>query len=423
MRISIPYHRTRLEAVVDDARLAGVFTSALPPAVPDEAACVAAALDAPIDSPRLEELAAGKRRIVIICSDHTRPVPSKVIIPQMLARLRRGNPDAEITLLVATGFHRLTTREELVNKFGEEIVARETIVVHDSSAADDLVPAGTLPSGGALIVNRRVMEADLVVSEGFIEPHFFAGFSGGRKSVLPGVVSRTTVLANHCAEFIASPCARTGNLEGNPIHRDMTFAAETARLAFIVNVVIDGEKRIVHAVAGHFRAAHEAGCRWLKDICRVRVPVSDIVVTSNGGYPLDQNVYQSVKGMTAAEAVCRPGGVIVMAASCADGAGGESFRRHLAEATSPQEVLDAVAKVPRDRTEPDQWEYQILARVLATHTVILVSRDCDPALLRSMHLETAASLEEALARADEIVGSAARIAVIPDGVSVIAEPA
>lgn len=421
MKISVPYAKIRLEAEVDDSRLNGVYVSALPVAAADAGKEVDAALDAPIGSPRLEELARGKRTAVVIASDHTRPVPSKILMPRILERLRRNNPEIDVTILIATGFHRLTTREELVGKFGEEIVAKEKIVVHDSSDEGSLVEAGTLPSGGKLIVNRLVMAADLVCSEGFIEPHFFAGFSGGRKSVLPGVVSRTTVLANHCGEFIASPFARTGNLEGNPIHRDMLFAAKTAKLAFILNVVIDGEKRIVKAFAGDSVKAHETGCAFLKEIARVRVPESDIVVTSNGGYPLDQNVYQSVKGMTAAEAVCREGGVIVMCASCADGAGGESFRKNLSDAKSPRELLDRIAKVPRDRTEPDQWEFQILSRVLDTHTVIMVTTDCDHAMLNAMHLKTASSLTEALEMATAIVGPTSRIAVIPDGVSVISE--
>ena len=421
MQITLPYGRGTVSADVPESRLVGVFRSSLPVAAADPVAEVERALDAPIGSPRLEELAKDAKTCVVIASDHTRPVPSKVLMPSLLARLRRGNPSIDVTILIATGFHRLTTRDELVAKFGEDIVARERIVVHDSGDAASLVDAGTLPSGGKLLVNRLVMAADLVCSEGFIEPHFFAGFSGGRKSVLPGVVSRTTVLANHCAEFIASPFARTGNLEGNPIHRDMLFAAKTARLAFILNVVIDGEKRIVKAFAGDREQAHAAGCAFLKDIARVRVPVSDIVVTSNGGYPLDQNVYQAVKGMTAAEAVCRDGGVIVMCASCADGAGGESFRRNLTEAKTPRELLDRIAQVPRDKTEPDQWEFQILARVLDRHTVIVVTRDCDHAMLNGMHLETASTLDEALARATARTGADARIAVIPDGVSVIAE--
>ena len=423
MKISIPYHRNRMETELEDADLTGVFVSRLPEPELPEAEAVRRALDAPIASERLETLAAGKRTALVITSDHTRPVPSRIIMPQILERLRRGQPDIAITILVATGFHRATTREELIAKLGDEIVEREHIVIHDSGDEASLVEAGTLPSGGKFIVNRLAMESDLVVAEGFIEPHFFAGFSGGRKSILPGIVSRETVLANHCAEFIESPYARTGNLENNPIHRDMLYAAKTAKLAFIVNVVIDHDKKIVHAVAGHFEQAHLSGCEWLKRFCKIKVPVSDIVITSNGGHPLDQNVYQAVKGMTAAEAVCRPGGVIIMAASCSDGHGGESFYRTLAEARTPRAVLDRVRRVPRDRTAPDQWEYQILARILEKHTVILVTGHCDHTMLRAMHLETASTLAEAVDDARRIAGKSARIAVIPDGVSVIAEQA
>lgn len=419
MKISIPYGRGKMEADVPDCDLQGVFTSSLPEPEMCGADYVRQALDAPIASPRLEDLAKGKRTAVVITSDHTRPVPSRVIMPQILARLRLGNPALSITILVATGFHRATTREELVAKLGEDIVADEKIIVHDSGDATALTDAGTLPSGGRLLVNRLVMEADLVVAEGFIEPHFFAGFSGGRKSILPGVVSRETVMANHCAEFIASPLARTGNLDGNPIHRDMLFAAKTAKLAFIVNVVINARKEIVHAVAGDCEQAHAAGCAWLKDICQVNVPTSDIVVTSNGGYPLDQNVYQSVKGMTAAEAACRDGGAIIMVASCRDGHGGQSFYDNLSKASSPRALLDRVMQVPRDKTQPDQWEFQILARVLEKHTVILVTQDCDHAMLRAMHLQAASTLGEALAIARAATGGKAKTAVIPDGVSVI----
>ena len=279
---------------------------------------------------------------------------------------------------------------------------------------------GTLPSGGELIINRLAAETDLLVSEGFIEPHFFAGFSGGRKSVLPGVAARETVLANHCAEFIAHPKARTGSLEGNPIHEDMLFAAKTAKLAFIVNVVIDPEKKIVKAFAGAPEAAHAAGCSFLKELAAVEVPESDIVITSNGGYPLDQNLYQSVKGMTAGEGAVRQGGVIIICAECSDGDGGESFRKTLAEAPSPQAVLDKIRQVPRNATIPDQWESQILARVLCKATVILVSDKVDPQLPLSMHLKHAFTLEEALEQARALCGTTSpRIAVIPDGVSVI----
>ena len=418
-RVEIPYHRTRLQLDIPEQELLGVYHSRLPEAVADENGEIERALRHPIGSRRLCDLAARSSRAVVICSDHTRPVPSKAIIPPLLAELRRNNPQIDITLLIATGFHRATTRAELAAKFGDEIVAREKIVVHDSGAPEQMIEIGRLPSGGRLLINRLAAECDLLVAEGFIEPHFFAGFSGGRKSVLPGIASRETVLANHCAEFIADPGARTGNLEGNPIHRDMISAARQAKLAFIVNVVIDSSKRVVKAFAGGCEAAHAAGVEFLNRYAGVEVPAADIVITSNGGYPLDMNVYQSVKGMTAAEAATRPGGVIVMAASCSDGAGGEAFRQALAETADPAELWHRILAIPRNRTRPDQWEYQILARILMHRHLILVTRDCDPSLLDEMHVPHAATLDEALQRATGIAGPEAKIAVIPDGVSAI----
>jgi len=419
--VRIPYATEFMTAEIDDAELLGVYHSALPPAAADQTAEVERALDAPIGSEKLETLAAQAANAVIICSDHTRPVPSKILIPAMLARLRRGNPDIHVTLLIATGFHRATTREELVAKFGEPVVAAEKIAVHDSGDDSAMRHAGTLPSGGELILNKLALDADLLISEGFIEPHFFAGFSGGRKSVLPGVAARQTVLANHCAEFIASDRARTGILDGNPIHRDMLFAAKTARLAFILNVVIDGGKRIVRAFAGDCEAAHLAGAGFLSGCAGVAVPEADIAITGNGGHPLDQNVYQTVKGMTAGEAVTREGGVIIICSSCRDGHGGESFHAQLA-AHTPEEILAQTARTPRGATIPDQWEYQILARILSRRKVIVVTTHCNHELLREMKLEAASSIEAALDLARRMIGqSKAKIAVIPDGVSVIAK--
>lgn len=418
--IKVPCGKGFLSADIPDDELQGIFHAALPQAAADPDAEVMRALQTPFDAPQLSELARDRKNAVIIISDHTRPVPSRYILPHMLREMRKNNPDLKITLLVATGFHRLTTPEELRNKVGDEIFENEKIVVHDSGDPAMLRKIGTLPSGGELIINALAAEADLLVSEGFIEPHFFAGFSGGRKSVLPGIAARETVLANHCAEFIAHPKARTGSIPGNPIHEDMLFAAKAAKLAFIVNVVIDQQKRIVKAFAGEPESAHAAGCAFLKGLAEVSVPESDIVITSNGGYPLDQNLYQSVKGMTAAEAAVRKGGVIIISAACSDGHGGESFRRTLAEAPSPEAVLDKLIKVPRDKTLPDQWESQILARVLCKAEVILVSSEIDPQLPLSMHLKHAATLEEALTAARALCGvSKPRISVIPDGVSVI----
>ncbi len=373
----------------------------------------------PIGSPGLAELSRGKDRVTIIASDHTRPVPSRLLIPPMLREIRRGNPGAEITILIATGCHRGTTRRELADKFGPEIVERERIVVHDCDSGGDLRFLGLLPSGGQCWVNRWACEADLLVSEGFIEPHFFAGYSGGRKSVLPGVAGRGTVLANHCAEFIDSPRARAGVLAGNAIHEDMVWAAEKAGLAFILNVVLNERKEIVCAVAGDSRAAHEAGCRFLAGLCGVEARPSDIVITTNGGYPLDQNIYQAVKGMTAAEAAVRPGGVIIMLAQSGDGHGGEAFFREMAAGDDMDGLYAGIMARSRRETVPDQWQAQILIRVLRKARVIFLS-DAPDDMVRALHMIPAHSLEEALELAEKLLGDPnASVTAIPDGVSVI----
>lgn len=420
MKVNFPYGKEIQSLDIPEERLQGVLVSSLhhytPKAAPME--LVEEALRYPIGSKPLCELARGKQKVVLIASDHTRPVPSKVIVPPMLREIRRGNPDADITILIATGCHRETTREELVGKFGEEIVNREKIVIHDCDLSP-LAKIGTLPSGGECIINKLVVDADLVVSEGFIEPHFFAGFSGGRKSVLPGIASRTTVLANHCSEFIAHPKSRTGILEGNPIHADMVWAARAAKLAFVVNVVINEKKEAIYAVAGDLEAAHKAGCDFLSSLCRVDARPADIAISTNGGYPLDQNIYQAVKGMTAAEATVRQGGVIIMLAKSNDGHGGEHFYHHLADEPDIRKTQALFLSRSRNETVADQWESQILIRILQKATVVYVSEAPDE-LIRSMHMIPSHSLDEAMAKAEEILGSReATVTAIPDGVSVM----
>lgn len=386
----------------------------------DESEIVKDALKSPINSKKLSELARGKKNAVIIISDHTRPVPSKHIIPHMLAQLREGNPKIEITLLVATGFHRLTTKEELVNKLGKEIVETEKIVIHDCQDESMLVDIGVLPSGARLIINKTAVETELLVSEGFIEPHFFAGFSGGRKSVLPGICSRKTVLGNHCAKFIDSPYARAGVLKDNPIHTDMEEACILAKLQFITNVIINGKKQVISAFAGHPFDAHEKGAKELLSQCMVKPKTKgDIAIASNGGAPLDQNVYQAVKGMTAAESAAKEDGVIIMCAKCDDGSGGDDFYKALRDCQSPEALLEEILKTPMDETEPDQWEAQILARILSKHKVIFVAASHMKQMLEEMKMTYSPSLEDAMEKAKEIKGEKSHVVVIVDGVSVI----
>lgn len=417
----LPYDRSHMTITVPEDRLAGVLESRAHSFTParGQAESVEFALDNPVGSPRLEDLAEGKRRIVVITSDHTRPVPSRVTLPILLARLRAKNPAADITIMIATAFHRPTTREEMIFKFGEKIVREEKIINHDCRDRDSLVQLGVLPSGAELWLNRLAVEADLLVAEGFIEPHFFAGYSGGRKSILPGVAGEKTVLANHCSKFIASEYSRTGIIEGNPMHLDMVEAARRSGLAFILNVVINAEKEVINAFAGDPVLAHEEGCRFVEGLARVQAAPADIVVTTNGGYPLDQNIYQSVKGMTAAEATAREGAVIIIVTACSDGHGGESFYRTFLEAADAGQVMDRIMATAQEDTIADQWESQILARILLKHKVIVVTDQCDPALVTGMKMLHAPTYAEALAMADRIKGPGASITVIPDGVAVV----
>lgn len=377
------------------------------------------AMEDPVGSPRLRDLARGKRTATLIISDHTRPVPSKDIVPHMLRELREGSPDIDITLLVATGCHRGTEVSELVSKLGEEIVENEKIVVHDARDPESNVQIGALPSGAPLVIDRLAAETDLLVAEGFIEPHFFAGFSGGRKSVLPGICDQVTVFGNHCSSFIDSPYARAGILDGNPIQTDMIAAGRMAGLKFIVNVVVDGDHNTVAAFAGDFDKAHRAGCDFLLSKCKVdRVP-ADIIITTNGGSPLDQNIYQCTKGLCTAEATAGDGAVIIICAECIDGHGGEDFYHFLRDCSSPAALYSQFMATPQDQTPQDQWQAQIQARIQDAHTVIFVTRPELRHMIEDMKMIYAATPDEAFAMAKEIRGDDASVTVIPDGVSVI----
>lgn len=419
--VSLPYGKSFLNLDIPEDHLAGILIPKLHQYIPEAsgAELVHHALTHPIGTDRLCNLVVGKKRIVVISSDHTRPVPSRIIMPQILAEIRLKNPEADITILIATGLHRATTREELEEKFGSDIVRNEKIVVHNCDDASSLVYVGKLPSGGRLVLNRLAVEADLLVAEGFIEPHFFAGFSGGRKSVLPGVASRESVSYNHNYRFIASDHARTGLLLDNPIHRDMLYAAEKAKLAFIVNVIIDSAHQPVYAVAGDCTAAHKVGTDFLIKECQVDAIPADIVITTNGGYPMDRNIYQAVKGMTAAEASVKNGGVIIMCAQAVDGHGAPAFYQTFKEEPSLEHMMETFAQRKPEETEPDQWQSQILARVLLKAKVIFVS-SCPDQMVYDMHMTPAHSLEEAIWLAESFVkNDNYTVTVIPDGVAVM----
>lgn len=424
MKIQLPYGRGQIEAEAPSSARTQVLTTHLSSFKPehDGAYLARQALEHPIGMERLCERVRDAKRVVILSSDHTRPVPSRILMPLLLQEIRMGNPEADITILVATGCHRAPTREELLERYGETIVAKEKIEIHNCDD-ENLVDAGELPSGNRLWLNRTAAQADVLVGEGFIEPHFFAGFSGGRKSVLPGVCGRATIMHNHCARNIDSPESTAGVLETNQIHLDMVSAAEKAGLSFILNVVINEKKEIIAAFAGHPREAHEEGCGFLKNLCGCRSGEANIVVASNGGYPLDQNIYQSVKGMTTASRLCKTGGIIVMAAECADGHGGEQFHDTFAKGKDAGSILQEILARDEHGTQPDQWQSQIFARVLVKNRVIFVSSQ-PKELVEEFGMRWAPSLPAAMELAVEMSGvENPSILVLPDAVSAIAIPA
>ena len=289
--IQIPYYKGTMDLHVSEQNLKAVITAKMHEftRTKGEGELVEEALANPIGTKRLSELAVGKKRVTLVTSDHTRAVPSKLTLPILLREIRKGNPEAEITILIGTGLHRAPTEEEQRRMFGDTIVDHETIVSNDAFDPEQFTNICTLPSGADFYVNKLAAECDLLLAEGFIEPHFFAGFSGGRKSILPGICSKETVNENHSYRAIASPYAATGVLKGNPIHEDMVYAARKVNTAFILNVALDGEKKVVAAFAGDLEAAHEAGVEFIRSQSQCRAVTGDIVVTSNGGYPLDQN--------------------------------------------------------------------------------------------------------------------------------------
>jgi nickel-dependent lactate racemase len=386
------------------------------PAPSDQAAVVQQALDHPVNSPTLKELTAHVKKILIITNDNTRPMPSKITIPLIIGAFCRPVETYDLTILIATGLHRKMTPEETVEQFGRETVEKYRIVNHVATDRSQLTFHGKMTSGNELWLNRLVAESDLVISEGFIEAHFFAGFSGGRKSILPGVAGAETIMNNHSPANIADLRACSANLEGNPVHAECAEAAGIAGLGFILNVALNKEKKIIRAFAGHPTDAHLQGCAFVKEAMSVKVHPTDIVVTGNNGYPLDRNLYQVVKGIDVASRVVIKGGVIIMAAQCLDGAGHRKFGEMIQSCRSAEELNDRMSAPPG---EIDKWQVQILARALMKCTIILINDTLTRQEVESLFLVYAADLDEALKIALGIKGENASISVIPEGPVVI----
>jgi lactate racemase len=415
MNVTLDYGRTGLSVTLPDDRTLKplVLKEATPLADPYGA--LEAALKSPIGTMPLAELTKGRRTACILICDITRPVPNRLILQGLLKTLEEaGMPRSGITILVATGLHRPNLGEELIEMVGPEIAANYRIENHDGKALDQHDYLGTTANGVPAWIDSRYTRAELKIATGLIEPHFMAGYSGGRKLICPGVAALETIKVWHSPRFLEHPNADSGIVAGNPVHEENTRIAKLAGCDFIVNVCIDGQRRVTWLGAGDMVQAWQAGVRYCESAVQVAVaePV-DIVVTSCAGYPLDTTLYQAVKGLNGCLGIIKPGGTIILAASLTEGIGSPEFRQMITE--NPDLSLFLKRIIETDFFMMDQWQLEKLAKVIARCKVKVVTQGLSDETLRNCSMIPTASVEQAVADSLHEYGPTAKIAVIPKG--------
>jgi nickel-dependent lactate racemase len=405
-QVALPYGRGSLLLTVPEEAV--ILEPRYLPSLPDEVAAIREALAHPLAGPPLV-VPAGARVGISVC-DVTRAFPARRVLPPLLEALG----GVEVSLFVATGTHRPCTPAELEAMFGEEVLARCQVVQHDAFACERHTALGRVPGSEVpALIETAFLEQDVRIVTGFIEPHFFAGFSGGPKMVAPGLAALETVLELHSAARIASPQATWGVTVGNPIHDAIRTIAERAGIAFSLDVTLNKDHGITGVFAGELATAHACGCAFARETAMVPVAAPfDVVVTTNSGYPLDQNLYQSVKGMSAAAQIVRPGGAILIASACEDGLPAHGrYAEHLASARSPEAFLARLAD-PTFRAH-DQWQAQVQALIQQRAEVFLKTDGIPPDEVRRAWLEPVDDLAAALADLQRRYGH--RVAILPQG--------
>ena len=414
MKVELAYGSTGLTVDLPEERTT-VVEPLHPRAAHDERRAVLEALRRPVAGPPLRDVVRGRRTVAISICDGTRPQPRHIVVPAILEELEGLVRLEEVVVLVATGTHRGNTEEELRAMLGDEVLASVRVVNHDARDQSALTWMGRFGADVPVWLNSEWAQADVRITTGFVEPHFFAGFSGGPKLVAPGLAGLETTLTLHDAARIGHPDARWGVTHGNPVHDDVRAIAAATGTDFALDVVLDGEQRIARAFGGELFAMHEAACAVVRQTAMRAVPRPfDVVLTTNSGFPLDQNLYQAVKGMSAAAQVVRPGGAIVCAAECRDGFPSHgSYRDELTAAASPAALLEAIAA--RTTTVPDQWQIQIQAGIQARSRVIVHTSYLSDEELSEAHLEQTADVEATVWQLLDAAGPDARVCVLPYG--------
>jgi lactate racemase len=410
LRVQLAYGRDGLTIDLPDHT--EVILPRDPPPLTDEAAAVTASVRGPVAS-LVESVGRRPRRVVVVFPDLTRPMPNRTVLPPLLAELESAGagPD-EVVLLCATGTHRQASPEEMAELIGPELLARYRVKDHDAVAGDH-VEVGSV-DGVAILLDRDYVEADIRILTGFVEPHFFAGYSGGPKGACPGLASLSTILEAHSPARIADPRATWTTLEGNPVHDFVRAAVALCPPALSVDVAITRNRRLAAVFAGPLAergdCAHRQATAFVaRHAVRSVATPFDVVVTTNSGYPLDRNLYQAVKGLTAAARVVRPGGTIVMASACADGVpAGSRFAALLAESPDPATMVD-----PGQLSELDRWQVQVLGRILEHASVAFYTDGIAADDVRAAHLSPVGDVGDAVEAAMD--GKPASVCALPDG--------
>jgi nickel-dependent lactate racemase len=412
MLVTLAYGRTGLP-VEFPASQTTVIQPTYVDGLPDQPGAIRHALEHPTGTAPLRDLVRATDTVAISVCDITRPMPSATLLPVLLDALVHVPAD-QIAILVASGTHRATTRDELIEMFGAEIVDHNRIVIHDAFDNAALVSLGEV-DGIPVWLNRTWVEADVRITTGFVEPHFFAGFSGGPKLVAPGLAGFETIMRLHDAEMIRHPQARWGVIEGNPIHDAVRHIAARSGVDFSIDVAINRDRSITHVEAGELFSVHQGVRTVVKQTAmQVFTEPFDVVVTTNSGYPLDQNLYQAIKGMSAAAQVVKPNGVIICAAACADGYPDHGeFLDILTQRDSAEGLLEMINAPGHNRH--DQWEVQMQAQIQQRAEVLLKTEGLTDEQVKAVHLtpvhDVGAATRDALARS----GPDARVCVLPEG--------
>jgi len=412
VKATLPYGKTGIELDLSGIN-ATVLNARFMVGVSDERALFLEAVERPIASRPLAELVGADERVALVIPDITRPFPSDRVLPWLFEALAHV-PKENFVIINGTGSHRGNTPDELKAMVGEAIYANYRIVNHDGHDPDGCVSVGQSKFGYDVLLNREYVEADRRIALGFIEPHFMAGFSGGGKAVFPGVASVESIMHYHSAPVIADPLSSWGNLMDNPTQEHVREASQKVPVDFCVNLALNKERRITRFFCGEMVSAHDVGCQYVKDTsmlaCERAYPV---VVTTNNGFPLDQNLYQAVKGMSAAAQIVEPGGLILVAAECSDGFPSHgNFKKLLFEYDTIEALMGEIMK-PQFAVF-DQWQTQLMAQICSKARVG-IKCEIDDESIRKAHLMPVDSLQEALEDELSRIGHDAPVAVLPEG--------